>query len=348
VREGHLVKPIRMYALDGARGLAAFSVLLFHLFGSYGMIFSNLYIAVDFFFALSGFVLAHSLSKIENISQALKFIVRRFFRIFPMVLAVLVFTVCYDLAIILKHLYFNEPSTPTIVLNLPTLLFSFALLQIFYLPALLVNFPVWSLSAEWIVNFVSAFSMLFIKRFFLKGAVLGFLMIITSWYLEDELLNQLGRAAWGFTLGVVSFNLRNRILNFQIRTLAILICLAFIPIYYSIQSLGSFQALLTIWPFLGTIVILASVEVGPVKNRFFAWLGKYSYGFYIWQIPMISILSIVLKKFTWFIESSTLGQTLIILILGIVSILFVTKLSLKFIEGPIRKSVSIRLGNSSN
>jgi hypothetical protein len=56
----------------------------------------------------------------------------------------------------------------------------------------------------------------------------------------------------------------------------------------------------------------------------------------------------VLKKFTWFIESSTLGQTLIILILGIVSILFVTKLSLKFIEGPIRKSVSIRLGNSSN
>ena len=63
---------------------------------------------------------------------------------------------------------------------------------------------------------------------------------------------------------------------------------------------------------------------------------------------MISILSIVLKKFNWFVESSTLGQTLIIFILGIVSILFVTKLSLKFIEGPIRKLVSIRFGNPSN
>jgi len=38
----------RMYALDGTRAVAAFSILLFHVAGTRVTAFGSLYIAVDF------------------------------------------------------------------------------------------------------------------------------------------------------------------------------------------------------------------------------------------------------------------------------------------------------------
>lgn len=49
----------RFYALDGLRGVAAFIVVLFHAWPFFGRIAPGGYLAVDVFFALSGFVLAH-------------------------------------------------------------------------------------------------------------------------------------------------------------------------------------------------------------------------------------------------------------------------------------------------
>ena len=48
----------RYDALDGLRGIAAIAVMLLHI--SQGAIFKNAYVAVDLFFMLSGFVIAHS------------------------------------------------------------------------------------------------------------------------------------------------------------------------------------------------------------------------------------------------------------------------------------------------
>ena len=60
------MKPSRMYALDEARGFAAFCILLFHIIGSRIPAFGNLYIAVDFFFVLSGFVLAPAVAQVRD------------------------------------------------------------------------------------------------------------------------------------------------------------------------------------------------------------------------------------------------------------------------------------------
>jgi peptidoglycan/LPS O-acetylase OafA/YrhL len=50
----------RFLTLDGMRGMAALAVLTIHMGGVPAAVFSGGYLAVDFFFCLSGFVLAHA------------------------------------------------------------------------------------------------------------------------------------------------------------------------------------------------------------------------------------------------------------------------------------------------
>jgi peptidoglycan/LPS O-acetylase OafA/YrhL len=55
-------------ALDGLRGVAAVGVMLYHLGGWTGRpwLMAHGYLAVDFFFCLSGFVLAHAYEPARN------------------------------------------------------------------------------------------------------------------------------------------------------------------------------------------------------------------------------------------------------------------------------------------
>ena len=54
----------RFVLLDGLRGVAAFAVILDHVPGGWlGDLVPGRYLSVDFFFVLSGFVLAHAYGK---------------------------------------------------------------------------------------------------------------------------------------------------------------------------------------------------------------------------------------------------------------------------------------------
>ena len=62
------------HALDAGRGIAALVVVLFHLPAAMrGEGFGNAHLAVDFFFGLSGFVLAHAyLGKLSSGQMSLR------------------------------------------------------------------------------------------------------------------------------------------------------------------------------------------------------------------------------------------------------------------------------------
>ncbi|WP_230769167.1 acyltransferase family protein [Sphingomonas sp. Leaf4] len=84
-------RPRHQYAaLDALRGVAAFAVLLYHAqpwFGS-GWWFAHGYVAVDFFFVLSGFVIAHAYGDRLVGSGTLPAFVRdRAIRLYPMIVA---------------------------------------------------------------------------------------------------------------------------------------------------------------------------------------------------------------------------------------------------------------------
>lgn len=75
----------RYEALDGLRGVAAVGVMLYHIGGWTGRpwLVSHGYLAVDFFFCLSGFVLAHAYGRREI--GWLGFLRRRLTRLWPLI-----------------------------------------------------------------------------------------------------------------------------------------------------------------------------------------------------------------------------------------------------------------------
>jgi peptidoglycan/LPS O-acetylase OafA/YrhL len=93
-------------SLTGLRGIAAMWIVLHHYFGSaktgnivleaISNIFSNGYLAVDFFFVLSSFVLCYSYEKSFSVTvnrESYKnFMIKRFIRIYPLLIFMLLFS----------------------------------------------------------------------------------------------------------------------------------------------------------------------------------------------------------------------------------------------------------------
>ena len=85
----YLASKPRYEILDGLRGVAAVLVVMFHLFETYSegvpyQIINHGYLAVDFFFALSGFVIGYAYDDRWNKMTTWQFFKRRLIRLHPM------------------------------------------------------------------------------------------------------------------------------------------------------------------------------------------------------------------------------------------------------------------------
>jgi peptidoglycan/LPS O-acetylase OafA/YrhL len=79
----------KLEALTALRFIAASCIVLHHLRGSFGIATNayaslNLGAAVSFFFVLSGFVLAYAYPRLSGPSEVLAFLIRRWFRVWPL------------------------------------------------------------------------------------------------------------------------------------------------------------------------------------------------------------------------------------------------------------------------
>ena len=85
----YLASKPRYEILDGLRGVAAMIVVGFHLFETYSagpdhQILNHGYLAVDFFFVLSGFVIGYAYDDRWNKMRTWDFFKRRLIRLHPM------------------------------------------------------------------------------------------------------------------------------------------------------------------------------------------------------------------------------------------------------------------------
>jgi len=76
----------RFHVLDGMRGVAAILVMLVHYYSDFYLrCLKNTFLAVDFFFVLSGFVIFHAYGeKLLNGLAASEYLARRVGRLYPM------------------------------------------------------------------------------------------------------------------------------------------------------------------------------------------------------------------------------------------------------------------------
>ncbi len=192
-------------ALTGARGIAAWFVVLYHIRTAFTdavpesliSIFAKGYLAVDLFFVLSGFVMWLNYGEKfarDGLRAAPDFLVRRIARIYPLHFAILLAMIAFTIALSATDRYSSE-HYPWAELPL-----HFLLMQNWGLTdSLTWNDPAWSISTEFGAYLILPFAALaFAKRQLSIPMILA--AIVTLCTLESTIIFASGAATIGHNI----------------------------------------------------------------------------------------------------------------------------------------------------
>ena len=297
----------RFVVLDGLRGVAAFAVILDHVpGGALGDLLPGRYLAVDFFFVLSGLVLSHAYGRrLEQGWSPLTFLTARLIRLYPMYLLGLMIGLALSVLGLLRG--WVGPTWSDVLTT--------AALGLLFLPAPPMpafgggslypfNGPAWSLFFELIANLIYAL----IARF-LSWRMLGAILAVASvavvytlnrhagtggpGWLWEHIDAGFARVMFDFFAGVAIHRLR---LMRQIPALPWWLALAGFLAVIAVPAPGEWRvvydsaAALILMPAL--VALSAGSRVTGVVARICSTIGLLSYGVYVIHVPMFAALGV--------------------------------------------------------
>ena len=365
------------HLLDGLRGVAALMVIWYHVFEGYAFAggttidtFNHGYLAVDFFFILSGFVIGYAYDDRWGKNFTMKdFIKRRLIRLHPMVIMG---------AVVGAITFYIQGSVQWDGTHIGISMVMLSLLcTIFFIPAMPgvgyevrgngemfpLNGPCWSLFFEYIGNILYA---LFIRRLSNKALTIvvvllgvalasfaifnvsGYGNIGVGWTLDGvNFIGGLLRMLFPFSMGMLlSRNFKPMKLRgaFWICTL-VMIALFAVPYLEGTESIctnGIYEAFCIIIAFPILLWIGASGTTTDKKStQICKFLGDISYPIYVIHYPFMYLF------YAWLIKNQlfTLGETWqVALCVYAWNILF-AYLCLKLYDEPVRKYLGKRFLN---
>jgi peptidoglycan/LPS O-acetylase OafA/YrhL len=297
--------------LDGLRGVAALCVVVFHgsfIFGG-NTLLPEAYLAVDFFFLLSGVVVAHAYERRLKAGQTFDYMAKRAIRLYPMIL----------IGAALGALFYatNAQARGFASLWMVAQLYVFASLSLPMLKDNLfppshgitpLNVPSWSLFFELFVNAVYGFTARFLQTRWLVA------LVVTSFFLESIGIYHYRDANfgfhipefwWGFARVVFPFFagvLINRIMPVDRRRNASLpsaILAGLLVLTFMIRARGGFDALLDLFDIalVYPAIIILAMRATPRRSELMAlkWLGILSYPIYIIHHPLFLWMARLLR-----------------------------------------------------
>lgn len=365
------------HLLDGLRGVAALMVIWYHVFEGYAFAggttidtFNHGYLAVDFFFILSGFVIGYAYDDRWGKNFTMKdFIKRRLIRLHPMVIMG---------AVVGAITFYIQGSVQWDGTHIGISMVMLSLLcTIFFIPAMPgvgyevrgngemfpLNGPCWSLFFEYIGNILYA---LFIRRLSNKALTIvvvllgvalasfaifnvsGYGNIGVGWTLDGvNFIGGLLRMLFPFSMGMLlSRNFKPMKLRgaFWICTL-VMIALFAVPYLEGTESIctnGIYEAFCIIIAFPILLWIGASGTTTDKKStQICKFLGDISYPIYVIHYPFMYLF------YAWLIKNQlfTLGETWqVALCVYAWNILF-AYLCLKLYDELVRKYLAKRFLN---
>ena len=342
----------RFYALDAFRGLAALMVALFHFKLGNSITESALvtqaWLFVDFFFVLSGFVIAHAYYYERSVKPA-AFVRARIARLYPLYLYALLVMLAFEtLKYILHQMGYSIFTNPPFAENdAKGFLLNIALLNSFnFDPLLTWNTPGWSISAELWVNILCALLLalpLFPGRFIMVAvaASMGGLVALLALGKGLDLTFDYGwlRCLAGFGLGMIAYALHRRSLplgrvaaGLEIPALAVMLA---VVVYYA-----------QLWAYLPPFIFAAGIylfaqEKGMISRLLraapFQMLGAISYAVYLNHV-IVAIIMEKAVKLAFPALSETLSLAATAAYLGLV--ILYSYLTHRYIEVPARKALA--------
>jgi peptidoglycan/LPS O-acetylase OafA/YrhL len=282
------------------RGIAAIGVMLFHL-SILGLPISiHGYLAVDFFFMLSGFVLAHSYTKKLPSMPFGKFVRLRLIRIIPLSAFGLLLGSSYFLL-----RYFTQQKSFYGVSDIAfATVFNFFLLPkpwITSAPTDTIfpsNTPLWSLSLEVLINLVWALWFFRARQYVLLSIVfisaILLVVLVTSNGTADlgatwpTYIGGLSRVVFGFFTGVIIWRHRPKPTKSKLYALFatfLLACVFFVP-----QAGSWFDVVVIVLVFPAIIAMATCANFGS-ERRLFRFVGQISYPLYAIHVPVLMFVA---------------------------------------------------------
>lgn len=358
------IKPKKHYEiLDGLRGVAAILVVAFHIFETFSggnrfiQIINHGYLAVDFFFLLSGFVVAYAYDDRWGNMTQWEFYKRRLIRLQPMVIMGMVIGAIFYYFQASDILFPQIAGMPVWKLIL-TMFIGFTLLPI--PPSMEIrgwgemhplDGPAWSLFFEYIANILYA---LIFRRFSNKvlsvfvlifaGLLINYTVfgpkgdVIGGWSLNLEQMNVgFTRLLYPFFAGILLSRLGKLIHikgAFWVCSILITIILA-LPRFGDENSIwlnGLYESFVIILIFP---VIVAIGAGGQIKSAFSTkickLLGDISYPIYITHYPLIYWYT------AWVVDNKVSIQDGYVLGIGVlIASILIAYLCLKLYDEPVR------------
>ncbi len=348
--------------LDGLRGVAAVMVVTFHIFEAsapnrFEQIINHGYLAVDFFYVLSGFVIGYAYDDRWGKLTWGGFFKRRLIRLHPMVVM--------GMIVGAAGFYFQASNLFPVISQTPfwkMLLVMFIGFTLVPVPVSMdirgwqemhpLNGPGWSLFFEYIANILYAF---FVRKFtnkalsvlvFIAGCALIHLAVtgnhgdvIGGWSLEPSQL-RIGftRLMYPFFSGL----LLSRIVKPTQIKHSFLLCSLLIVFILSFPRIGGAEHLWMngLYDSLSIIILFPLIVYlgasGEIKGKFIStiseFLGDISYPIYITHYPLIYIYT------AWVVDNKVpLNKALPVGLLVLLGSIALAYACLKLYDEPVRK-----------
>lgn len=359
--------------LDGLRGVAAVTVVMFHLFETFSggdhtkQIINHGYLAVDFFFVLSGFVIGYAYDDRWNKMSLGSFFKRRLIRLHPMIIiAMIIGAVTF---------YFQDcasfPAIHTVAVwkLLLVMLIGFTLIPVGQSLDIrgwgemhpLVG-PAWTLFFEYIGNILYG---LFIRRFS-KAVLSVFVVIAGAALIQLAVTSQQGDVIGGWSLEWTQFRigltrlcypffaglLLSRIAkpgqikhSFLWCSLLLLAMLAMPRVggHEHVWWNGLYDSLTIVIIFPLIVYLGASGEVKEnISSRISNFLGEISYPIYIIHYPFIYLFMAWVDK-----QKPTTGEAFVGGIVVLAITILLAYLCARLYDIPVRKWLTKRLMGGS-
>ena len=337
----------RVEQLDGLRGIFSVMIIAHHhgafkesiFYNNFFVINSSLF--VDFFFVLSGFVIAMNYAdRINTGSDFLSFMKKRFIRLYPLLLYTeLVFLVGNMLGdhSSLKNVntssftYYFWTVTDTLTFMGSTPIFG---------RWIGLNYPSWSISSEMISYVVFGLVIWFFPKF--KYLVFGILVALSVLFIFDYgdymLAYDYGfiRGVLSFCMGIFTYRfLKNRSFNLTFAEVPFLILLIGAMYITYHNSLNMWRLAFPLIFVIGIIIFTNSkgFVTNFLSSKPMQYLGKISYSIYLNHAIVLILINVVLFRFLKL--PSTEPMVLFSLITSITVTLIYSNFTYEYIEKGI-------------
>ena len=313
--------------LDALRALAVFFVFLFHINKE---IFSFGYVGVDIFFVISGFVISQSLIQKKYISHEislLDFYAKRVLRLFPSLLVMIVFFFTLYLILVSYgdfELQLNFKSSLYSLLGISNFYYFSNIDQFDYFNIDNYSAPLihtWSLGVE--EQFYFIYPLLIVVIFFVINKTknsLKFLFIfltvmqLLSFYIFANAFNishfyLIFSRAWELLAGCLLFLFSNpytkEIIGKKIFYYSSFFFTTFLFYFIYLNNEFNEKYLIILFIFFTIFYILFYKKFFKIlyQSNLILYLGKASYSFYLWHMPIIFFCNLYFKSYIFYVTS---------------------------------------------